>query len=171
MRRTSPSSGLHLHGSSSANSPDVLKIGEAIRRGDLDGYQIDGETVSEGSRVSLSSEPFEPSPYMDFNGAGLLYFASYPTIADTLERQIMCRQNPFGLSSDWALATSTVARDVFYHRNLAIGQCVLATIGHLTRHGDRILLHTRLTCAESTDMLADVFTVKRVGAHRGEFHG
>jgi hypothetical protein len=35
--------------------PDVLKIGEAIRRGDLDGYQIDGETVSEGSRVSLSS--------------------------------------------------------------------------------------------------------------------
>src|SRR6202000_3426587 len=71
----------------------------------------------------------EPSPYADYNGAGLLYFAAYPTIADTAERRLVAE---LALSPrpqiDWALATSTVRRDIFFTANLPLGEALFAEL-------------------------------------------
>jgi probable biosynthetic protein (TIGR04098 family) len=104
----------------------------------------------------------EPSPYIDYNGAGLLYFAAYPTIADTLERQLVIRHELMEGSGDWAVRTSTVARDVFYYRNLNLGQRLTARLRRFDRVGENIILHTALTGESDGAALADIFTAKRV---------
>ena len=105
---------------------------------------------------------FEPSPYIDYNGAGLLYFAAYPTIADTLERQLITRHELMEGAGDWAVRTSTVARDVFYYRNLNLGQRLTARLRRFDRVGTNIILHTTLTAESDGAPLADIFTAKRV---------
>jgi probable biosynthetic protein (TIGR04098 family) len=101
----------------------------------------------------------EPSPYTDYNGAGLLYFAAFPTIADTTER-LLVRQ--LGLerpgAADWALATSPVARDVFYYGNLPLGE---ALVGELVAFVDDVAgvkTRVRLRRARDERAMADVVT-------------
>lgn len=54
---------------------------------------------------------YKINPYHDINGVGLLYFAAYPSIADTCELAYMAQGN------SWAEKSSTVFRDVFYFAN------------------------------------------------------
>ncbi|MDZ5448980.1 Pnap_2097 family protein [Labrys sp. ZIDIC5] len=54
---------------------------------------------------------YQINPYHDINGVGLLYFAAYPTIADTCELRF------FNQGNQWAAEHSTVARDVAYFAN------------------------------------------------------
>jgi probable biosynthetic protein (TIGR04098 family) len=105
---------------------------------------------------------FEPSPYIDYNGAGLLYFAAYPTIADTLERQLIGRHHLAETTCDWAAQSSTIARDVFYYRNLDLGKNLIAALKRFDRVGENVILHTLLTNEVDGAALADIFTAKRV---------
>jgi probable biosynthetic protein (TIGR04098 family) len=73
----------------------------------------------------------EPSPYADYNGARLLYFAAYPTIADTAERRLVRSLGlhpAAGAGADWAIAASPVQRDVFYYANLPLGEALIAEL-------------------------------------------
>ena len=70
----------------------------------------------------------QPSPYADYNGARLLYFAAYPTIADTAERQVVTELGLASRRTDWALAASPIARDVFYYGNLPLGDGLLVDV-------------------------------------------
>ena len=70
----------------------------------------------------------EPSPYADYNGARLLYFAAYPTLADDAERELVRRLRLWDGSLDWALATSPDKRDVFYYGNLPLGESLVAEL-------------------------------------------
>ena len=96
---------------------------------------------------------------VDFNGAGLLYFAAYSTIAETCERKLVM-QDALVEGREWARCTSTVARDIFYYRNLNLGEELVVTLRHFTREGDRYLLHSELASKTDRAKLADVFTVK-----------
>jgi probable biosynthetic protein (TIGR04099 family) len=101
----------------------------------------------------------EPSPYTDYNGAGLLYFAAFPTIADTTERWLV-RQ--LGLerqgAPDWALATSPLARDVFYYGNLPLGETLVGELVAFVDDGAGVKTRVRLRRARDEQALADVVT-------------
>jgi probable biosynthetic protein (TIGR04098 family) len=142
--------------------PPLLTLAQAVRHGDLSSFERRGFRTPAFARGWPPSASGEPSPYVDFNGVGLLYFAAYPTLADALERRIVRRFALADDARDWASATSTVARDVFYHRNLDLGQGIVAQLVRFDRSQDRYLLHTVLSTRRGGIRLADVFTVKQI---------
>jgi probable biosynthetic protein (TIGR04098 family) len=114
-------------------------------------------------RAPLGRWRYEPSPYGDYNGAGLLYFAAYVTIADTGERALV-RQLGLAprLSADWALAMSTVRRDAFFYANLPLGEALVVELLRfepLQRPGVRgVKTHLRLCRAAGGERMADLVT-------------
>ena len=142
--------------------PPLLKLSQQLRHAETTEYDFGGYHFSSSENDLNLQISFEPSPYIDYNGAGLLYFAAYPTIADTLERQLIIRHELMEEAGDWAVRTSTVARDVFYYRNLNLGQRLTATLRRFDRAGENIILHTVLTAESDGAALADIFTAKRV---------
>ena len=117
------------------DEPPIAVLARAARRGRPLADAFAGPVLALPERP-LGQLALEPSPYADYNGAGLLYFASYITIADSAERQLVRR---LGLhrgrpasgrtrAVDWALATSAVRRDVFYYDNLPLGDGLTATL-------------------------------------------
>lgn len=105
------------------------------------------------------------NPYIEFNGAGLLYFASYPTIADQVER-LLVNEHELGLGDrDWAFAAGTVARDIFYFGNLDVGEDICGTMKSFaldndSTHGRIVKIHTSLANAGSGAVLAEIYTIK-----------
>jgi probable biosynthetic protein (TIGR04098 family) len=140
--------------------PALLRRAQALRHGELGSLDLGGHRFALGGAELATSTPYEPSPYTEFNGAGLLYFAAYASIGDTLERQLVRRLGLAAGGRDWSLAASTVARDVFYQRNLDLGESLEAHLLACRREGCRVALHTRLTVAGNGPVLADLFTVK-----------
>ncbi len=162
LHQSLPSANLEYTSRPLNSPPPLLKLSQALRHAEISDYDFVGYhfSISEnGLNLQIS---FEPSPYIDYNGAGLLYFAAYPTIADTLERQLIIRHELMEGAGDWAVRTSTVARDVFYYRNLNLGQRLTATLRRCDRVGENIILHTSLTAESDGAALADIFTAKRV---------
>lgn len=144
--------------------PALLSLSRRLRHKEVEDYDLGGRHFSPHAAGLGLSARYEPSPYSDYNGAGLLYFAAYPTITDTLERRLIHNHGLTADGTDWALRSSTVARDVFYHRNLNLGEELTATLKRFDRVGDDVLLHTSLAPAGTGAGLADVFTLKRVTA-------
>jgi probable biosynthetic protein (TIGR04098 family) len=108
--------------------PLLARLARAARRGQPLDDRFAGPHLSPARRP-LGRVRHEPSPYSDYNGARLLYFASYPTIADTSERRLVRRLRlASGQAGDWALATSPVRRDVFYYGNLPLGESLDAEL-------------------------------------------
>jgi probable biosynthetic protein (TIGR04098 family) len=137
------------------------RLARAARRGEPLDDPFVGPSL-EVDTAPLGAVRHEPSPYADYNGAGLLYFAAYPTIADTTERRLVRR---LGLARpgapDWALATSPVARDVFYYGNLPLGEPLVAELVSFTDDGAGVKTRVRLRRARGRRIIADVVT-KRV---------
>jgi probable biosynthetic protein (TIGR04098 family) len=145
----------------------LARLARAARRGEpLDdafaGPSLDPETTA------LDRVAHEPSPYADYNAAGLLYFAAYPTIADTAERKLV-RRLKLGreLGRDWALATSSVARDVFYYGNLPLGDGLLVELVSFVPERAGVKTRVRLRRARDAQVIADVIT-RRAFVHTGE---
>src|SRR5690606_4166475 len=123
--------------------------------------EIDGFTFDLESQDLGLQKTYQPSPYFDFNGAHLLYYASYPTITDSMERLIV-QESGFDIGeSDWSLVTSTQARDIFYYRNINLNDSVLVTIRQIEKMDEHYLLHTTLSSCSDQLPIADVFTVKK----------
>jgi probable biosynthetic protein (TIGR04098 family) len=144
------------------SSPPLLKLSQKLRHSEKTNYDFVGHRFSSSEDDLELRISYQPSPYIDYNGAGLLYFAAYPTIADTLERQLIVRHELMEGAGDWAVRTSTVARDVFYYRNLNLGERLTARLRRFDRVGENIILHTELTAEPEGAALADIFTAKRV---------
>lgn len=153
-------------------TPAIVSAARAARKGEPfdDGFC--------GQWLARSGEPldvshYDPSPYSDYNGAGLLYFASYPTIADTSERRLIhsrlrtrhaLRQG--ALCFDWALATSPVQRAVYYYANLALGDRVQVELCSINADAGGVNTHVRLRRCSDGRVMSDVVT-RRV-AHEGQ---
>lgn len=162
LHQSLPSPNLVYNSTPLKSSPPLLKLSQKLRHGETTDYELAGHRFSSSENALDLQISYEPSPYIDYNGAGLLYFAAYPTITDTLERQIITRHELMEGPGDWAVRTSTVARDVFYYRNLNLGQRLTATLRRFDRAGENIILHTALTAEGDNSALADIFTAKRV---------
>ena len=127
-------------------SVELVRLAKAARAG----IALDDDFCGPSLRTAeaaLGRFEYEPSPYADYNGAGLLYFAAYVTIADTAERALVRR---LGLSprprTDWALATSTVRRAVFFYANLTLGEPLVVDLLRFELSGARsVKTHLRLS--------------------------
>jgi probable biosynthetic protein (TIGR04098 family) len=162
LRKSTPAPEVAYDCAALKEPPAILKRARERRRGEDGSHQVGGRTVDlRRSGLGLAAE-YEPSPYLDFNGANLLYFASYPAMADTLERRMVRTAHLEPDERDWALSTSTVARDVFYYRNLDLGRTVQARLNQLAREGQSIVIHTTLVGGQDGEPLADVFTEKKI---------
>lgn len=162
LHQSLPASRLAYNAEPLGAPPALLRLSRQLRHKGVTDYDFGGHHFPPfGPGLDLRVS-YEPSPYIDFNGAGLLYFAAYPTITDTLERQLVMGHGLAEGGRDWALRTSTVARDVFYYRNLNLGERLAATLKRFDRVGDHVVLHTSLTAEADGAELADIFTMKRV---------
>lgn len=151
-----------------AEAPPLIRDFQSARGGKAPPMDVGGPSIAltalQGART------YEPNPFTDFNGAGLLYFAAYPTIAEHLERLIIMAAPAYSehADRDWALMTSTTARDVYYFGNLDLG---LAIAGRLTSvakaapspeypHGR---FHTEMSLDDSTGRrLASISALKAI---------
>jgi probable biosynthetic protein (TIGR04098 family) len=162
LHQSLPSANL-VYSSKPLNAPPpILKLSRKLRHAELIEYDLLGHHFSFFEHDLDLHISFEPSPYIDYNGAGLLYFAAYPTIADTLERQLIARHQLAETTRDWTTQSSTVARDVFYYRNLDLGKKLVAALKRFDRVGENVILHTRLTDEVDGMPLADIITAKRI---------
>ncbi len=159
------------------DEPPIATIARAARRGERFDDPFAGPVMALAG-PPLAALDYEPSPYADYNGAGLLYFASYVTIADSAERRLVRhlgldryrRADVIGLrnpprasrangSRDWALVTSAVRRDVFYYDNLPLGATLTASL--LAFDEDCSGVTTRIRFSRSDDRgrpMADIVT-------------
>lgn len=162
LHQSLPSGNLVYNSEPLKQPPPILKLSRQLRHAELTEYDFVGHRFSLNDHDLGLHISFEPSPYIDYNGAGLLYFAAYPTITDTLERQLIARHQLAETTRDWTLQSSTVARDVFYYRNLDLGKKLVATLKRFDRVGENVILHTLLTDEIEGTPLADIITAKRI---------
>ena len=162
LHQSLPSANLVYNSTPLNSPPPLLKLSQKLRHAEMTNYDFVGHHFSSSENDLDLQISYEPSPYIDYNGAGLLYFAAYPTITDTLERQLIIRHELMEGTGDWAVRTSTIARDVFYYRNLNLGQRLRARLRRFNRVGENIILHTALTAESDGAALADIFTAKLV---------
>jgi len=146
LRMATPESRLARRWIPVGGEPVIATLARAARRGEPIDDPFAGPMMA-ASGPPLATLDYEPSPYADYNGAGLLYFAAYVTIADSAERRMVRhlgldryrRADIVGLrnpprppssdgSRDWALTTSAVRRDVFYYDNLPLGATLTASL-------------------------------------------
>lgn len=94
---------------------------------------------------------YEINPYSDINGVGLLYFASYPIIADIC----FLKYNP------QAINYQTIYRDIFYLANCNSSDTIIFKIN--TIEEDELRIKTLISLYRTSDnqLLARIFTVKQ----------
>jgi probable biosynthetic protein (TIGR04098 family) len=136
-------------------APALAQLARAARRGQPVDDRFAGPSLTPQG-PPLGRIMREPSPYSDYNGARLLYFASYPTLADDAERHLVRRLGLCG--KDWALATSPARRDVFYYGNLPLGESLIATLMSFEPDREGVKTRVRLTRAGDGHPIADVVT-------------
>ena len=168
LRRGLPAARLAARWGPVQADPGIARLARSARRGEplADGFC--GPPLA-SRRPALGQLIYEPSPYADYNGAGLLYFASYVTIADTAERMLV---KQLGLSPaqgagavvDWALQTSVVRRDVFYYRNLPLGEGVSVELRALEHEPGRatVKTHVCLRRQATGELMADLVTRRQL---------
>lgn len=101
------------------------------------------------------------NPYTDINGVGLLYFAAYPLINDICE--VAYFNDKHFSDSHWALASSTMTRDVFYFSNCNIDDVIQYRLNSFTMLGDgQIALQSSLYRKSDNTLMAKMFTIKQL---------
>jgi len=149
MRMTPPEARLAQRWTAIGAAPDIARLARAARRAEPVDDPLLGPILTRASAgaAPIAALPHEPSPYADYNGAGLLYFASYVGIADTGERRLV---RGLGLAPrrmrglDWALAASPVRRDVFYYENLPLGASLTVDLMAFDEDERGVTTHVRL---------------------------
>jgi len=143
--------------------PDPIQRHRALRDGPPPVWTLAEYTVTDRPEP-IAEATYEPTPYIDFNGAGLFYFASYPAVSDALERRLIMSGGLAETKDDWAISAGTVAREVYYFGNLEIGDSVIGSLLAFeiiyTGNGATALSHMALRSAGTGKRLAEVYTAK-----------
>jgi probable biosynthetic protein (TIGR04098 family) len=163
LRMTLPAPALAARWQTAATAiePPVARLARVARRGDA---RADGITDGFSGAALASRRPplaeliHEPSPYTDYNGAGLLYFPAYVTIAETAERQLVRRLRL--ADGERAVTLSPARRDVFYYANLPLGEALVVELCEHTPVVGGVRTHLRVRRHGDGARMADVITHK-----------
>lgn len=101
---------------------------------------------------SLYSCEYTINPYYDINGVGLLYFASYPIIADK------CFDEYYKQNKD----LQTIYRDVFYFANCNSTEKIIYKLNSIVESETQIKTLMTLFRASDSQKLATILTVKQL---------
>ena len=104
-----------------------------------------------GPTAELARATFDPSPNLDFNGAGFLYFTSFLAFVDRAEWQFDRRN---------ALHATTLRRDVFFRGNIDPGETIRVVLLDLRRDPGTFAHRCRIERCTDGAILADVMSVK-----------
>ncbi|HDR9764587.1 TPA: hypothetical protein QDC27_001385 [Burkholderia cepacia ATCC 25416] len=104
--------------------------------------------LAEGNGASVS---FLPCPNMDFNGADLLYFASFQAFVDRAEWQ----------HYRFEQAPVLAARQLYFHGNLDIGDSLTVRFARARSDADGLLHWSEIVRDDDGTKIADVITQKR----------
>ena len=162
LKMSEPASGVLFRHDCLDKAPELLVQAQRTRGGKLASYDLGGFHIDLGGTETLVQGSYRPSPYTDFNGANLLYFAAYPTIFDTMERRLIMDHVLVPGAGDWAMAGSTVARDIFYFGNLDLGCDLDVEINSLTQDDGHALIHSSMRSTAKGAPMAEVFTCKKL---------
>ncbi|MCX2729177.1 beta-ketoacyl synthase N-terminal-like domain-containing protein [Saccharopolyspora sp. NFXS83] len=113
------------------------------------------------------TQVYELNPYVDVNGAGLLYFASYPHVNDHCERAYLHDVLGTG-GADWAVDAATVERDLIYLANCGADDSVVYRLDSCRfETGHRFRSRTTLLRESDGAPIARIETVKRIRPDSG----
>lgn len=135
-----------------ADAAEMFNLGKLVRRSDLaNRADVSRDVLANLNTQEVSSCEFFPCPNGDFNGADLLYFASFQAFVDRAEWQSHKFKEP----------PVTTARDMFFYGNVNLGDSVLVrTIGkRIDKRGIEHWCH--VLRASDGAKIADVITEKR----------
>jgi probable biosynthetic protein (TIGR04098 family) len=102
--------------------PPFVEQHRLLRNATVDVHKFCDVDFGTGAQAEWSSE-YKINGYQDFNGANLLYFASYPTIADIC----LSRADPTGSPAwfDWFIThCAPIGRDIFYYGNANLAETI-----------------------------------------------
>jgi probable biosynthetic protein (TIGR04098 family) len=106
------------------------------------------------------------NPYVDVNGANLLYFAAFPTINDYCE-SVYLNETAWCHDLPWEQQSATIARDIFYFANCDIHERVIYRLhGCDTLPDGCFKLSSSLTRQSDGVIMARIFTVKNTNSER-----
>ncbi|WP_394834223.1 hypothetical protein LVJ94_47765 [Pendulispora rubella] len=126
--------------------------------------ELAGERFDATENATDDVVPYEVNPFYDFNGASLLYFASYPRIHDVCERALfnprLARAGRADQRADSAFALKPMARDISYFGNADAGDRLAFRLRKVEAVGSRLKVWSSLSREKDGERIADLFTVK-----------
>lgn len=142
-----------------AKVPDNVDEYRLLKKGEKDAFDVGGHRFTMDDAV-LFSTTYTLNPYYDLNGAGLLYFASYPTISDFCELQYCQAQG----HPDWAEQYFTAARDILYFANCDLHDSIEYRLHSIEVDGPVAKVAASLRRRSDDTLMARIFTVKHLAA-------
>jgi probable biosynthetic protein (TIGR04098 family) len=140
------------------HTPDFYIEHRQVNKGKLDEIISGGHTFAITDK-KVASIIHTINPHFEINGAGLLYFASYPVIADMCTSMFF--RNTFGIKN-YNSEYHTTYRDVFYFANCNADDRIIVDLNNITHQkGDLLKLTTSLYRESDGKLMAKVFTVKQ----------
>jgi probable biosynthetic protein (TIGR04098 family) len=155
-----PSNGNENMVTSLSEMPKLVMEYVKLKKGTIQNVGLGGHSFSVSDQA-LFERSYTLNPYTDINGVGLLYFAAYPLINDYCELEFFNSERMSG--SHWALASSTVMRDVCYLANCNIDDVITYRLNSYHLIADnRIAIQSTLLRASDNTVMARIFTIKQL---------
>jgi len=132
-------------------TPLFLNEFRLLKKGLIDHISTSFGEFSTSDELIFESE-YSINPYYDINGIGLLYFASYPIIADK------CFFEYYNSQSEY----TTIYRDVFYFGNCNSTDKIIFQLNNVVEQRDQIKTLISLFRKSDHQILARILTVKQM---------
>lgn len=139
-------------------TPTYLSDHRLLRTGKMPVLEFAGEKF-EVSREPEEVVPYRINGYYDFNGANLLYFASYPTIADSCTATSRLIEKAGGYRR-FVTMCSPRARDIFYFGNADVTDSIECSIATQQSAGDQMMLRADLVRASDGLLISRQFVIR-----------
>jgi probable biosynthetic protein (TIGR04098 family) len=138
-------------------TPEFLNEYRLLRKGLLNQIQANNFCFRLTDTIIVSTR-YTLNPYYDINGVGLLYFASYPIIADKCLHDFV-NENDAKIKPEY----HTVYRDIFYFSNCNSTDQVLFKLNSMDDLEDNKLAVSCSLYRQSDNVLmAKIFTIKQL---------
>jgi len=139
-------------------TPEFYNEHRLFKKGLINGVQS-GKYYFKNSNATLESSRYTINPHFEINGVGLLYFASYPIIADTCASEFFKTTMEM---KDYDSEYHTVHRDIFYFANCNASDRIIIKLNDAQLIDDNKLKMTVSMYRESDNkLMAKLFTVKQ----------
>lgn len=142
--------------------PAFLRDHRLLRKGALPTVALGAHSFSTADTRDEECVDYVPTGYHEFNGARLLYFASYPIIADCCQARSERVRATVGRQA-FITTCSPIARDIFYFGNLDMDdtlRCALQVLALGVNEGTR----AELMRASDGDCISKQFCIRERGS-------